>query len=71
MIEEQLTDSTLLALEQLVSMRQQEGSTLSNDLIKRNTTLRHLVTKIESLTKGLANEWRDRLLQRIRESDRK
>lgn len=68
MVEDQLTDSTLLALKQLVSMRQQEGSTLADDLRKRIAILRNLVTQIESLTKGLANEWRDRLLQRIRES---
>ena len=68
MVEDQLTGSTLLALEQLVSMRKEEGSTLADDLKKRIGTLRHLVTKIESLTRGLAIEWRNRLLQRIRES---
>jgi uncharacterized protein (TIGR00255 family) len=67
-IEEFLIQSTNLALNDLVSMRQEEGSALSIDLKNRLDTLLSLVSRIEEQTKGHAIEWRDKMLQRLTES---
>ena len=67
-IENFLIQSTNLALNDLVSMRQKEGSALSIDLKNRLDTLLSLVSKIKEQTKGHAIEWRDKMLQRLTES---
>jgi len=67
-VEDKLLEATEKALGQLVSMRQQEGASLANDLRHRMSKLRKIITNIENLAQGLASEWRDRLLQRLRES---
>jgi len=67
-VEDKLLEATEKALGQLVSMRQQEGASLANDLLHRMSKLRKIITNIENLAQGLASEWRERLLQRLRES---
>lgn len=67
-VEEKLSEATQKALSALVSMRTEEGSTLAKDLNNRVMTLRNHVQKIDTLTEGLAQDWKERLLQRIRES---
>ena len=52
----------------MVSMRGKEGDSLAKDLRKRAYSLGEIVHSIEKNTEGLAREWRDRLLQRLKES---
>jgi len=67
-VESVLIESTRLALKEMIGMRQDEGTSLATDLKKRSTTLRTLALEIEQQSVGLAQEWRDRLLQRLSES---
>ena len=67
-IEDLLIQSSNLALNEMISMRQKEGSALSIDLKNRLDTLLSLVSKIEEQTEGHALEWRDKMLQRLTES---
>ena len=67
-IEDILIDKTNIALNQMVSMRGKEGDSLAKDLRKRANSLGEIVHSIEKNTEGLARQWRDRLLQRLKES---
>ena len=67
-IENMLIDKTNIALNQMVSMRGKEGESLARDLRKRAYSLGETVHSVEKNTEGLAREWRDRLLQRLKES---
>jgi len=67
-IEDMLVDKTNIALNQMVSMRGKEGESLAKDLKKRAYGLGETVSSVEKNTEGLAREWRDRLLQRLKES---
>lgn len=67
-IEDMLIDKTNIALNQMVSMRGKEGESLAKDLRKRAYSLGETVHSVEKNTEGLAREWRDRLLQRLKES---
>ncbi|MDG1354962.1 MAG: YicC family protein [Opitutales bacterium] len=67
-IENMLIDKTNIALNQMVSMRGKEGESLAKDLKKRAYGLGETVHSVEKNTEGLAREWRDRLLQRLKES---
>ena len=67
-IEDMLIDKTNIALNQMVSMRGKEGESLAKDLKKRAYGLGETVHSVEKNTEGLAREWRDRLLQRLKES---
>ncbi|MDG1131152.1 MAG: YicC family protein [Opitutales bacterium] len=67
-IENMLIDKTNIALNQMVSMRGKEGDSLAKDLRKRAYSLGETVHSVEKNTEGLAREWRDRLLQRLKES---
>ncbi len=67
-IENMLIDKTNIALNQMVSMRGKEGESLAKDLRKRAYSLGETVHSVEKNTEGLAREWRDRLLQRLKES---
>ena len=67
-IEDMLVDKTNIALNQMVSMRGKEGESLAKDLKKRAYGLGETVHSVEKNTEGLAREWRDRLLQRLKES---
>ena len=67
-IEDVLIDKTNIALNQMVSMRGKEGESLAKDLKKRAYGLGETVSSVEKNTEGLAREWRDRLLQRLKES---
>jgi len=67
-IEDMLVDKTNIALNQMVSMRGKEGESLAKDLRKRAYSLGETIHSVEKNTEGLAREWRDRLLQRLKES---
>ena len=67
-IEDMLIDKTNIALSQMVSMRGKEGESLAKDLRKRAYSLGETIHSVEKNTEGLAREWRDRLLQRLKES---
>jgi uncharacterized protein (TIGR00255 family) len=67
-IEEMLIDKTNIALDQMVSMRGKEGESLAKDLRNRASTLGETIHLVEKNTEGLARQWRDRLLQRLKES---
>ena len=67
-IEDMLIDKTNIALDQMVSMRGKEGESLAKDLRNRASTLSEIIHLVEKNTEGLARQWRDRLLQRLKES---
>ena len=67
-IEDMLIDKTNIALDQMVSMRGKEGESLAKDLRNRASTLSETINLVEKNTEGLARQWRDRLLQRLKES---
>ena len=67
-IEDMLIDKTNIALDQMVSMRGKEGESLAKDLRNRASTLSETIHLVEKNTEGLARQWRDRLLQRLKES---
>ena len=67
-IEDMLIDKTNIALDQMVSMRGKEGESLAKDLRNRASTLGETIHLVEKNTEGLARQWRDRLLQRLKES---
>ena len=50
------------------SMRGKEGESLAKDLRNRASTLSEIIHLVEKNTEGLARQWRDRLLQRLKES---
>lgn len=67
-IEDMLIDKTNIALDQMVSMRGKEGESLAKDLRNRASTLGETIHLVEKNTEGIARQWRDRLLQRLKES---
>lgn len=67
-IEDMLIDKINIALDQMVSMRGKEGESLAKDLRNRVSTLSETIHLVEKNTEGLARQWRDRLLQRLKES---
>ena len=67
-IEDDLIKATMHALNEMISMREEEGSSLAIDLNTRSNQLRTLIDKIKLDTKDQASAWRDRLLQRLSES---
>lgn len=67
-IEDMLIDKINIALDQMVSMRGKEGESLAKDLRNRASTLSEIIHLVEKNTEGLARQWRDRLLQRLKES---
>ena len=68
-VEPSLMKAVDKALEGLVAMRAEEGKRLSKDLFERIGTLETFAADIETSAKGTANEWRDRLLERLRKAD--
>ena len=68
-IEDHLIQSTQKALDEMIAMREQEGTSLAKDLKIRSQNLRTMVTEIKKQSKGISVEWRNRLLQRLAESD--
>ena len=67
-IEDMLINKTNIALDQMVSMREKEGESLAKDLRQRAHSLGETIHLVEKNTEGLARQWRDRLLQRLKES---
>lgn len=58
-------EATQKALEQLISMRVQEGNQLKEDMLRRVEHIGDMITKVEELTKDRAPAIRDKLLKRI------
>src|SRR5699024_8687346 len=58
-------EATQKALQQLVSMRIQEGNQLKEDMLKRIVYIGEMLSKVEELTKDRAPEIRDKLMERI------
>jgi len=67
-VEEELAKALTVATENLVSMRQQEGKLLTQDLSARLAKLQLLLQGIENAGVGTAEEWRDKLIKRLEES---
>jgi len=67
-VEENLSQGLTQATENMVSMRQQEGALLEQDLSARLSKLQLLLQGIEKACGGMAEEWRDRLIKRLDES---
>jgi len=67
-VEEELAKALTVATENLVSMRQQEGKLLKQDLSARLAKLQLLLQGIENAGVGTAEEWRDKLIKRLEES---
>ena len=57
------------ALRDLVAMRTEEGQRLAKDLFERIGTLEKFAAEIEISAKDTPNEWRDRLLERLRKAE--
>ena len=66
--EEKLLQGTLDALFKMLEMREEEGRVLKKDISNRVTKLTNLVDQIDQASKGVAEEWKHRLLKRIKES---
>ena len=67
-VETTLLSTTKAALDALIAMRSEEGSRLAEDLLKRLTILRNLTDEIETSSEGVAQEWREKLLERLRKA---
>ena len=68
-VESELLKAAEKALEGLVAMRAEEGKRLALDLFERIGTLETFAAEIETSAKDTANEWRDRLLERLRKAE--
>ncbi len=68
-VESELLKAAIKALQDLVTMRAEEGQRLAEDLSERIGLLETFTTKIELSAKDTANEWRDRLLERLRKAE--
>ena len=66
--EGKLIDGVLDALENLISMRKEEGSLLKHDISNRIGMVISLVEQIKHASEGVAEEWKNRLLKRLQES---
>jgi len=66
--EEKLIDGVSDALENLISMRKEEGSLLKQDISNRIGIVISLVEQIKHASEGVAEEWKNRLLKRLKES---
>ena len=53
------------ALEKLLEMKTQEGNALRKDMSERVSLISRLVSKIESESLNIAQEWKEKLLQRL------
>jgi len=53
------------ALEKLLEMKNQEGNALRKDMSERVSLISRLVSKIESESLNIAQEWKEKLLQRL------
>ena len=53
------------ALEKLLEMKNQEGNALRKDMSERVSLISRLVSKIESESLNTAQEWKEKLLQRL------
>jgi len=68
-IEPELLKAADKALQNLAAMRAEEGKRLAEDLVERIGNLETLAADIEVSARDTANEWRDRLLDRLRKAD--
>ncbi len=63
----QIREALEAATDQLVEMREVEGKTLTNDLLRRTSFIEKEVTKIAKRTPVVLKQYRIRLLERIKE----
>lgn len=63
--EELIKDTLKEALQSLINMRQKEGENLKIDLLNKSKSLKEQVSRIESLSLGLVEYYRERLQNRI------
>jgi len=68
-VESSLLKAVDKALGDLVAMRAEEGKRLSEDLFERIGTLEKFAKDIEISAEDTANEWRNRLLERLRKAE--
>ena len=61
---ETLKNSTL----EMTSMREKEGSSIFDDLKERTNRLEEMVRQMEEGSKEMANEWKTKLLERLRKA---
>jgi uncharacterized protein (TIGR00255 family) len=67
-VEGKLEQALTQATQNLVSMRQQEGDLLKQDLSARLSKLQLLLQEIENSGIGMAKDWKDRLIKRLEEN---
>ena len=68
-VEKLVLEAASKAMEGLVEMRKKEGEKLAEDLQVRIETLEGLTTMAETSARGSANEWREKLLERLRKAE--
>ena len=66
-IEDSLLNATNLALDEMIEMRISEGNALETDLQSRINQLSDLTKQLEIRTEGMSLEWKNKLLNRLRE----
>lgn len=68
-VEDLLIEKTQVSLDQMMNMREEEGKTLAADLRNRSARLLEMVLEAEALAHGLPRLLKERLLQRLKESN--
>jgi uncharacterized protein (TIGR00255 family) len=67
-IKEALLATTVEASNAMVEMRTKEGKALHEDLLFRTNQLSTILEKVEKAVQGMAVEWKQKLLSRLKES---
>lgn len=68
-VNDSLRTATREALEAMNATRLEEGERLANDLSARTKTLGDLVDKVEKASAGIAETWRAKLMDRLRQAE--
>ncbi len=68
-VEDLLIEKTQVSLDQMMNMREEEGKILAADLRNRSARLLEMVLEAEALAHGLPRLLKERLLQRLKESN--
>jgi len=64
-LEETLSRATM----EMIAMRKEEGSSIFNDLGERRSSLEKMTDRMEQESKGMASEWKSKLLDRLNKAD--
>jgi uncharacterized protein (TIGR00255 family) len=67
-VEEVLTLKTQSAIQDLILMRMEEGQALAKDFQQRINELERITCALEGKSRGVAVHWKERLIQRLKES---